>query len=330
MNKKSLILVVDDEPFNVDYLEQELDELGYETVSAYDGQEALLQVSAHSPDVVLLDIMMPKMNGFEVLERLKGDVVTRDIPVIIISANSDMESILRGIENGADDYLPKPFEPALLEARIKTGVEKKMWRDIENKYMARLEAEINERTLAQADLKKANAELERLAVLDGLTQIANRRRFDEFLRDVWTSQAVAEASLVMMDIDHFKLFNDHYGHPEGDTCLKSVASGLARAVSDPNALVARYGGEEFGVVLPGVSLSGAAQVAQEILDHIRSLEIPHEASLTAKVVTLSMGVANLVISEKTSPTELIEAADQCLYAAKESGRNRVVSDRRTA
>ena len=141
MREKPLILVVDDEPFNVDYLEQELEDLEYDTESAYDGEEALEQVAATSPDLILLDIMMPKLNGFQVLERLQADSATRDIPVIIISAMTDMESIVRGIEMGAEDYLPKPFEPALLEARIKAGVQKKVWRDKEKEYLGQIETE---------------------------------------------------------------------------------------------------------------------------------------------------------------------------------------------
>lgn len=136
------ILIVDDEPFNVDYLEQELEELDYATVSAANGQEALEKVSSESPDLVLLDIMMPVMDGFEVLARLKADANTRDIPVIVISANSDLKSVVRGIELGAEDYLPKPFEPALLKARISTSLEKKRLRDIEHLYLKSMEREL--------------------------------------------------------------------------------------------------------------------------------------------------------------------------------------------
>ena len=133
------ILVVDYEPFNVDYLEQELDDLGYDTVAAANGQEALAQVAAESPDLVLLDIMMPIMDGFTVLARLKADPTTRDIPVIIISAMNDLASIVKGVQGGAEDYLPKPFEPVLLKARITSGLDKKLRRDRENEYLREVE-----------------------------------------------------------------------------------------------------------------------------------------------------------------------------------------------
>jgi phosphoserine phosphatase RsbU/P len=136
------ILIVDDEPYNIDYLEQELEELDYETVSAFNGQEALERVDSNSPDLILLDIMMPVMDGFEVLTRLKADSNTRDIPVIVISANSDLKSVVRGIELGAEDYLPKPFEPALLKARISSSLEKKRLRDLQKLYLKSLEREL--------------------------------------------------------------------------------------------------------------------------------------------------------------------------------------------
>ncbi|MCB8966551.1 MAG: response regulator [Ardenticatenaceae bacterium] len=141
MRERPLILIVDDEPFNVDYLEQELEFMGYDTVSAYDGVEALEKIAAHSPDLALLDIMMPKMDGFQALTHLKADPATRDIPVIIISAISDMNSIVHGIEIGAEDFLPKPFEPVLLAARIKASLQKKVWRDLEKQYLQQIEAE---------------------------------------------------------------------------------------------------------------------------------------------------------------------------------------------
>ena len=133
------ILIVDDEPYNVDFLEQELDDLGYDTVSAFDGGQALAQVRAQAPDLVLLDIMMPVMDGFAVLERLKSDTTTRDIPVVIISAVNDLSSIVKGIQLGADDYLPKPFEPVILQARIRSGLDRKLRRDLEIEYLRQVE-----------------------------------------------------------------------------------------------------------------------------------------------------------------------------------------------
>ena len=328
MREKPLILIVDDEPFNVELLEEDLQDFGYDTVSASDGEEGLAKVKEHSPDVVLLDIMMPKMNGFQVLEILSSDVVLKDIPVIIISALSDMDNIVKGIEMGAEDYLPKPYEEVMLKARVKTGVQKKQWRDIERAFITELETKNNELEMAQAKLQKANDELARLAVLDGLTQIANRRRFDMFIEEVWVEKSGEKVSLIMMDIDHFKKYNDHYGHPQGDVCLQQVASALARAVSESGSLVARYGGEEFSVVLPGLSLDAATNVANAILEEVRAQNIPHAESDTADFVTLSLGVAEKIADPKMTPETLLKAADECLYLAKEGGRNRVVSDRR--
>jgi diguanylate cyclase (GGDEF)-like protein len=198
---------------------------------------------------------------------------------------------------------------------------------IENARLYTLtQQEIAERKRAEAELEKANHELQRLATLDGLTQIANRRQFDDVLQREWRRNAREQAplALIMADIDYFKRYNDTYGHQMGDDCLKQVARALYDAVKRPGDLVARYGGEEFAMILPQTDAEGAWQMAQAIQKAVQSLQIPHAGSSVDAYVTLSLGVASMIPSPATASEMLITAADQALYHAKDQGRNRIV------
>jgi diguanylate cyclase (GGDEF)-like protein len=173
------------------------------------------------------------------------------------------------------------------------------------------------------DLKQANHELQYLATVDQLTQVANRRRFDEYLQQVWhqVPRDQGMLSLILGDIDHFKAFNDYYGHLHGDDCLKQVAKMLQQAIQRSTDLVTRYGGEEFALILPSTSAPGALHIAQQIHQGILALQIPHAASPTATVVTMSLGITTCIMNHQTTPAELVAAADTALYAAKANGRN---------
>lgn len=293
------ILIVDDVPENIKILGRSL-KPDYKVIFAKNGKDALkIAMSVPPPDLVLLDIIMPEMDGYEICRRLKAEKRTRSIPVIFITTMGHEADETRGFEAGAVDYITKPFSKAIVKARVKTHLELKRNRDI----------------------------FETLSSLDGLTGIPNRRRFDETLDMEWRL-AVRESawlSLIMIDIDYFKKFNDQYLHLAGDDCLRRVAKTLAESVKRPMDIVARYGGEEFAVILPRTAVEGAKQVAETMQENISSLNIPHTRSPVNNFVTISLGVAAVIPSVRLSPNVLIKAADKALFKAKEQGRNRVVT-----
>ncbi|MEO5347502.1 MAG: diguanylate cyclase [Magnetococcus sp. YQC-9] len=291
------VFIVDDETVNIDVLANLL-KPHYRVVSAKSGATALARLDAHAlPDLILLDVVMPGMDGYEVCALLKKNLRTRDIPVIFITSNTAEEDETRGFESGAVDYIGKPYRPAIVLARVKTHIE----------------------------LKRRGDLLEQIAVLDGLTSIPNRRRFDQFLEYEWgRSQRFAHPlSLLLMDIDYFKMYNDCYGHAQGDHCLRQVAEAIARSMPRTVDLAARYGGEEFACVLPETHEPGAKAVAERILSSIRALKIPHAHSKAGEYVTVSIGVACMIPSHERQPLDLITRADQALYKAKRGGRNRI-------
>ncbi|MEO5349062.1 MAG: diguanylate cyclase [Magnetococcus sp. YQC-3] len=292
------VLIVDDETVSIDVLIGLLRPY-YRVISAKSGEHALQRLASHPPpDLVLLDITMPGMDGYEVCRQLKEDARTKDIPVIFITSSTTEADETKGFAVGAVDYIGKPYSPAIVLARVKTHIE----------------------------LKKRGDMLERLAVLDGLTCIPNRRRFDQFLDYEWSRSLryTYSFSLLLMDVDFFKLFNDHYGHSRGDDCLKRVASAILQAMPRTIDLAARYGGEEFACIMPETDSAGAQVVAERILSSVRALEIPHAKSAVAGHVTLSIGIASLVPTAQQRTLDLISMADKALYQAKRSGRNRAV------
>ncbi|HEC19265.1 MAG TPA: diguanylate cyclase [Gammaproteobacteria bacterium] len=264
------------------------------------------------PTVILQDLIMPDMDGYTLVNEYRAEPETQNIPVIVLSTKEDPKDKSKAFERGANDYLVKLPDRIELVARIRAH---------SRSYLAH--QALRE---TQAKLEQSNAELKKLSCLDGLTGIANRRRLDEFLRLECLRSARDDTpmSLVLIDIDFFKPYNDHYGHLAGDECLRRVARGLDEAVQRASDLIARYGGEEFAVVLPNTDLNGAKRIASELCEKIRSLAIPHEYSQAADIVTISMGVVSRVACENLSPADLINLADAALYEAKESGRNRYI------
>jgi len=299
-NQLPMILIVDDAPLNVKILAQSLESL-YRIKVANNGEEALKISQREQPDLILLDIMMPKIDGFEVCRQLKKNTITRKIPVIFVTTLNAEADEEQGLNLGAIDYITKPFVIPIVKARIRNHIHLKL----------------------QADL------LESMSLLDALTLIPNRRRFDEALTTEW-KQAIRHKtpiSLIMIDIDHFKQYNDHYGHGAGDICLQRVAAALAKMIVRPSDLIARYGGEEFVVILPDTNQQAALKVAERLREGIEHLALPHTYSEAATVVTISVGVATQIeIQEYFSPKTLNDAADHALYRAKEGGRNQVCSD----
>jgi diguanylate cyclase (GGDEF)-like protein/PAS domain S-box-containing protein len=446
-NNKGSILLVDDLPDNLQLLSELLIQLGYTIRSVTSGKMALKTLHVKEPDLILLDIKMPEMDGYQVCAALKADAKLRNIPVIFISALDDKIDKVKAFSCGGVDYITKPFEIEEVVARIENqltiqrqknalqqevkkrqeteevlyqsrallasvlnsaldgiaalqAVRNSQTGEIEDfrclvvnpviarafnhsreeligklvfkKFIHRINTELFQRFVSivetgesfeedfyyvygdslwfhfvavklgdgfaitvrditsrkqmELDLQAANHELQILANLDGLTKIANRRCFDDFLAQEWrrlhrTQHAI---SLLMLDVDYFKLYNDSYGHQEGDDCLIQIAQALQEVVCRPADLAARYGGEEFVVILPETNQAGAIVIAQEIRDKISALAIPHRASRVKDIVTVSIGVACMIPNLDLAPDVLIKQADIALYEAKHQGRNQFV------
>lgn len=479
---KTNILIVDDTPANISLLAQILSGHGYKVRVAPNGKLALQSVKSNPPDLILLDVKMPEMDGYQVCQHLKACEKTRDIPVIFISALDATIDKVAAFTMGGVDYITKPFESMEVLARIENqlrlrrfqlqlqsqnaelqlllnttqaissaadveealqviltnicqtigwdfgeawipnaqetvlehsrawyasdarfnefrlhsetfrftpgeGFPGRVWvsqklewiadvsqenhqissrtqhaaeaglkgalaipitfdgqvlavlvffhrdemkpderaRQLLNAVATQLGAMI-QRKKAEAALVQANLELERLANLDGLTQVANRRRFDEYLFQEWKRGAREHQplSLILLDVDYFKLYNDFYGHLSGDDCLQQIAKALSRAAKRPADLVARYGGEEFALILPNTSAEGAVRVAEEIRNQVQQMKMPHAASPIGDRVTLSSGVSSTIPNRDCLPKCLIAAADEALYEAKNRGRDRIV------
>src|SRR3990172_5856812 len=293
----SKILIVDDVPTNIKVLVQALKNPDYEIMAATNGQEALTIANSERPDLILLDIMMPEMDGYEVCAQLKKNKATEQIPVIFVTVKDEDADEARGLDLGAVDYITKPIRAPIVKARVRNHLELKRQRDL----------------------------LEKLSSVDGLTGIPNRRRFDEFMDLEWrrTSRTKSPLSIIMMDIDYFKRFNDHYGHALGDDCLRQVAHTLSNFIKRTTDLVARYGGEEFICVLPLADLKDAVAIANRIRSNVLALEIPHACSSVSEFVTMSLGVATTIPTLDITQGNIIDAADKALYEAKAAGRNQV-------
>lgn len=298
-----LILVIDDDPVARMQLRLCLEGEGYQIIEAKDGTEGLAAYSRIRPNMVLLDALMPGLNGFECCVQLQALPHSNYIPILMITGLDDQGSVDRAFSVGAADYVTKPVHWAVLRQRVKRLIQ---------------QAQL------QQQLEAANRELRRLALVDGLTQVANRRQFDELLAQEWQRLLNEQQflSLLLCDIDCFKPYNDTYGHQAGDRCLQQVAKAIHRAVKQPADVVARYGGEEFVVLLPDTDMTAALTVACRIHTNLETLAIPHSNSHIGPFVTLSIGVASTVPSANTTAEALIAAADQALYQAKHEGRNR--------
>ena len=303
------ILLVDDNPTNLSVLSQVLKGEGYNTRFAIDGESTIEQISEDLPDMILLDIQMPGMDGFETCSILKSNPGTKDIPVIFITASVDTDSKVKGLSLGAVDYITKPFQHEEVIARVNVH--------LQNRYLTR---KVQEQAIA---LLYANQKLERLANLDGLTEVANRRKFDEYIQHEWLrlTRERQYLSVLLSDIDHFKDYNDHYGHQAGDMCLKQVAEVLQKSIRRPADLIARYGGEEFAVILPNTPLEGAIIVAHEIHKNLKSQQISHERSPVDSILTVSLGISTLIPTIDLTYEDLVSFADKALYHAKRLGRN---------
>ena len=444
---KGTILLVDDLPENLRLLSDLLIKIGYTVRSVNSGSMALKTLKVKQPDVILLDIKMPEMDGYEVCQIVKSDEHLKDIPIIFISALDDAFDKVKAFEYGGVDYITKPFQVEEVVARLEnqltiqrqkdslqkeiqkrqeaeevlyqsrallasilhtaldgiaafqavrdaeTGkisdfrcllinpiiakvfqksredligkliLKKLLYRlnpDLFNRFITVVQTgepleedfyyefgescwfhfvavkladgfaitvrDITARKKIELELQTANQKLELLANLDGLTQIANRRRFDHYLQQEWKrhSREQEPLSLILIDIDYFKLYNDYYGHQRGDFCLVQIAQALARVMQRSMDLIARYGGEEFAAILPNTDIHHASEIAEMMIQAIASLMLEHEVSKVSNYVTLSIGVSSLIPNSDNNLEGLISQADQALYQAKKNGRDRLM------
>lgn len=303
------ILVVDDHPDNVEIINARLASRGFNIDTATNGQEALDKVQAEPPHLILLDVMMPLMDGFEVSRRIKTDTSLPYIPIILVTARDSTQDKVEGLDSGADDYITKPINFPELEARVRSMLRIK-----------RLQDQLDEKN---REMEIVNKRLRKLSITDGLTELFNHRHVHELLHEEFErSKRSGEAmAVVMMDLDKFKQVNDTYGHPTGDVILFETAE-ILRETAREIDMLGRYGGEEFVAILPGANEEAAAQFAERIRhavsEHVYRDE-EHEVRMT-----VSCGVASFPTESVETPDELVKQADQALYEAKESGRNRVV------
>ncbi|MEO5362647.1 MAG: diguanylate cyclase [Magnetococcus sp. DMHC-8] len=365
------ILIVEDSTTQALRLSFLLEGEGHAVRRARDGQDALRLLGDYRPDMVISDITMPIMNGFELCTHLKNNPDTRQIPVLLLTNLADPNDLIYGLAARADSYLTKPYDDQFLLMRVaeclnpdrpvppdqqledeplairfagRTHTVTATRAQILNIFLATYEnsllqnrqltrqqmemGQLNERLAEKnAQLLELNKTLRDLAIIDGLTDIPNRRRFDEYLQQEW-NRALRDhspLSLIVMDIDYFKLFNDHYGHAAGDECLRQVARTLSASVVRSIDLVARYGGEEFVCILPNTDMEGLVRVGNQFLDNINALQLPHPQSRVAPHVTISLGGATLIPVQESAPSVLVGQADARLYKAKEGGRNRLVT-----
>ena len=294
-NRQPRLLVVDDQPANIQALYQAFS-ADHQVLMATSGEQALKIAMTKQPDLVLLDVMMPGMDGHEVCHRLKAEESTRGIPVIFVTAHDDEASETLGLEMGAVDFISKPVNPKIVRARVKTQLTLK----------------------AQSDL------LRQWVYIDGLTGVYNRRHLDERLASEWARavRSGTELSVVLLDVDFFKRYNDRYGHQAGDDCLRRLAACLKDSLKRPADLVARYGGEEFVCLLPDTPLAGGLALAEHLRDNVAALALEHADSAAASVVTVSLGVCCKPADAVGSAASLLRGADAQLYQAKAQGRAR--------
>jgi len=303
------VLIVDDSEDSREVLRLRFGATGYETTCASDGAEALKLVADSPPDVIVLDVMMPRVDGHEVARRIKGDRTLPFIPIIMQTALDEVERKVEGLSAGADDYVTKPVEFAELEARVRS--------------MLRIKALQDALQRREAELQKANAQLRELAVCDPLTGLDNRRRLDERFHEMFEHAVRLREPLAvaMFDLDHFKQVNDDYGHRAGDEMLRQIGSVLRSSMREIDR-VGRYGGEEFLVLLPGTALDAAVTFAERARLRVAA----HRFSFEGRPfqATISCGVAAWPDQRLLNRDELLQAADDALYVAKRTGRDRVV------
>lgn len=314
-NAPVTILVADDNPTNVLLLARSLEKHGYRVMTADDGAAALEMARRHQPDLILMDVMMPELDGLEVCKTLKSDASTASIPIIFVTARTDPGNVVEGLSTGGADYIIKPFIIREVLARVAVHIR---LRQYEKELLAR-NAEL-ERLSEQ--LAEMNVELAQLTRTDPLTGMLNRRAWHEamLLESERAARTGSPYALAMIDVDHFKAYNDRYGHQQGDECLIAIARAILGCCRCTD-LTGRYGGEEFVLLCPDTGVDGVKELAERVRSAVASKAIEHAGSPVAPHVTISIGVS--VAQTGLTWEEIVNRADEALYEAKRAGRNRV-------
>lgn len=292
--EKPRILIVDDETFNLQFLTELLID-DYDISPVKEGKKTLELADFLLPDLIILDVVMPGMDGYTVIRTLKANQKTRHIPVIFLTSLDSDKDEEKGLSLGAVDYISKPFHPAIVKARVNNILELVQHRKL----------------------------VEKIAMLDGLTGIPNRRAYDEHLLNEWkrACRGGETFSLAFLDVDFFKPYNDTYGHAAGDLALKKIALTLARTMKRSSDFVARYGGEEFALILPSIPIQEAQAFAELSCQEVRNLTLEHKASEVEKIITISIGGATTLPTRSIQVSDFTKHVDKMLYLAKET-RNR--------
>jgi len=314
------VLLVDDQPMIAEAVRRALEEeKDIEFHYCADPTKAIKIANRIKPTIILQDLVMPEVNGLMMVKFFRVNKETSQVPIIVLSTKEDPKIKSEAFALGVNDYLVKLPDRVELIARLRYHSAAYIYHKQRDEAFAALQE-------SQRQLHEANQALEKLSSLDGLTGIANRRQFDKVLTNEW-NRAMRNhnpISLLMLDIDYFKFYNDTYGHQKGDLCLKTVAQILKKNEKRPADLVARYGGEEFAVILPETDGRGAQEIAITILEMIRATAIPHKSSKVNPCMTASLGGATMLAVRGNQPDILVQQADRALYQAKEQGRNQVV------
>lgn len=321
---KAKILIVDDRVENLITLESLLDEFNVELIRAMSGEEALAHTLDHDFALILLDVQMPGMDGYEVAELMRGSSKTKSIPIIFVTAESrDNNYIFKGYEAGAVDFLLKPLNALIFRSKVGVFIELFEQKEALRKKTLEFDQKLAELEELQQQLEETNEQLLMLSTTDSLTGLYNRRKYRELLEEEWhrASRSGTSLSLIIMDVDKFKLYNDSFGHHTGDDCLRKIADGLSALELRQIDKVARIGGEEFAIILPDTSKEGAELVAERIRKMVEDLEIEHIPESGGRCVTASLGVSCVVPEKDTELSLLSEAADNALYMSKDKNRN---------
>ena len=318
------ILIVTDQKETLSAFESLPKEPELQLVWAKSSQEALSKILLHQFAFIVIDVQVPGVDGYQTAELIRSSVRSSSIPLIFVTAaRMDREPLFKGHDLGVVDFLEKPFEPRILQRKISIFLELHLYRQQLLEKTRELDAKILELEVLQNELLEKNQKLEMLSSLDGLTGLFNRRYFDDNLIKEWkqASRENTELSLIIVDIDYFKNYNDYYGHQEGDDCLQKVARSLYEALMRPTDIIARYGGEEFTAILPNTGSEGAEKVARRMMAHVARLAIAHQSSPVADNVTVSIGAFSGFATEKLTAATLLEGAHDALLEAKKKGRN---------